>query len=133
MTRPAGSGLVVGVGARRGVAAAAVRALLARVAAEHGLDLTGAGFATLDTKLAEPGLVEAIGADVLLGWPAAELAGVTVPLPSGRVADAVGTPSVAEAAALYTARRRGPDATLIVPKIIGDGLTLAIARHTPAP
>jgi cobalamin biosynthesis protein CbiG len=42
----------------------------------------------------------------------------------------VGTPSVAEAAALRTARTLSgaTDAELLVPKTVGDGVTAAISR-----
>jgi cobalt-precorrin 5A hydrolase/precorrin-3B C17-methyltransferase len=49
-----------------------------------------------------------------------------VPTPSAVVADAVGTPSVAEAAALLAA---GPDAELVVPKQANGVATVAIARR----
>ncbi|RZT85088.1 cobalt-precorrin 5A hydrolase [Pseudonocardia sediminis] len=127
-----GSGLVVGIGARRGVTAGAVRALLDRVAAEHGLDLAGAVVATLETKLDEPGLRDAVTGSTLLGLPAEVLAGVTVPHPNDRAERAVGTPSVAEAAALHAAGRSAGDGavvTLVVPKTAGDGVTVAVASY----
>jgi len=64
----------------------------------------------------------------LVAWPAAELARQPVPHPSGTVAAAVGTPSVAEAAAL---RAAGPAAALIVPKRIFPEVTVAVARRRP--
>lgn len=132
------TGLVVGIGARRGVRAEAVRALLSRVAREHGLDLgldpglDAAVVATVESKLAEPGLLRGIAPSVPVGVPAAVLACVEVPHPSDRVARAVGTPGVAEAAALHTARRLaggGERVTLVVPKTAGDGVTVAVARY----
>ncbi|MEJ8279830.1 cobalamin biosynthesis protein [Pseudonocardia spirodelae] len=118
--RPA---LAVGVGLRPGTPAAAVRALLDRVAAAHGLDLAGAVVATLDRRAAEPGLCDAVAPAVPHGYPAAALAAVAVPGPSARVAAATGTPSVAEAAALLAA---GPGARLLVTRTVGDGVTLAV-------
>jgi cobalamin biosynthesis protein CbiG len=47
-----------------------------------------------------------------------------VPNPSGAVAAAVGTPSVAEAAALCAA---GPSGSLLLPKRVFRGVTVAIA------
>ncbi|MEQ3554405.1 cobalamin biosynthesis protein [Pseudonocardia nematodicida] len=122
--------LVVGVGLRPGTPASAVRALLDDVAVRHGLDLTGAEVATLDRRAREPGLCAAVAPVVPRGYPAAELAAVAVPSPDPRVADATGTPSVAEAAAL---RAAGPDAELVVPKTTGDGVTVAVARPPGSP
>jgi cobalt-precorrin 5A hydrolase len=114
---------VVGIGARRGVSAAAVRAVLEQVAGEYGLDLRDALFASVEGK-DEPGIREAIAPAVLRLHPAPLLAACVVPSPSGRVEEAVGTPSVAEAAALVTA---GAGAVLVVPKTRGDGVTVAVA------
>ncbi|MYW71250.1 hypothetical protein GTW08_03825, partial [Pseudonocardia sp. SID8383] len=58
------------------------------------------------------------------GFAAAALAAVAVPRPDARVAAAVGTPSVAEAAALLAA---GDGAHLIVGKTAGQGVTVAVA------
>jgi cobalamin biosynthesis protein CbiG len=76
-----------------------------------------------------PGIV---GAAARLGvplrtHPAALLAGITVPHPSGAVLAAVGTPSVAEAAALVGGGE------LLVPKRRSDGagVTCAVVRRTP--
>lgn len=95
--------VVVGVGASRGVSVEEVLALVAGALDEAGLDTASVvELATVDTKRAEPGVV---GAARRLGVPlvtrtAAELAAVAVPHPSGAVLAAVGTASVAEAAAL---------------------------------
>ncbi len=91
--------VTVGVGAVRGVSAEEV---LAAVDAVLPAGARVARLATLDARAAEPGISRAAAAR---GWPltghaAAELAAVPVPSPSPRVAAAVGTPSVAEAAAL---------------------------------
>ena len=61
--------------------------------------------ASIDVKADEPGLLEAArerGLELRL-FPAADLAEVPVPTPSAVVREAVGTPSVAEAAALLAA------------------------------
>ena len=125
------TGYAVGIGARPGVRTAAVRALLERVLAEHGLDPAAAVFATVAARADEPGLREALGPDRRDAlWRADELAAEPVPHPSGRVAAAVGTPSVAEAAALRTARTfpGAAGAELVVTKTAGDGVT----RRRPA-
>ena len=95
--------LVVGVGASRGAPASEVGALIDMALADAGLSpLSVAWVATVDAKADEPGIVEAVSAR---GWrlvchAADRLARVTVPSPSAVVEAAVGTPSVAEAAAL---------------------------------
>jgi cobalamin biosynthesis protein CbiG len=66
----------------------------------------------------------------LRGYRAAALAGQAVPHPSGPVAAAVGTASVAEAAALLAA---GPGAALVLPKTVHGGVTVAIARAAGPP
>ncbi|WP_299955274.1 Rv2231c family pyridoxal phosphate-dependent protein CobC [uncultured Modestobacter sp.] len=79
--------------------------------------------ATLDARAAEPGLQEAAARRgwPLTGHPAAALAAVPVPTPSDRVAAAVGTASVAEAAALLDGGE------LLVGKTALGRVTVAIA------
>jgi len=112
--------ITVGVGASAGVSAEDV---LAAVDAVLPIGATGVRLATLAARAAEPGL-RAAAADrgwQLVGHPAQELAQVSVPTPSRRVADAVGTASVAEAAALVHG------GTLAVPKTVHGGVTVAVA------
>ncbi|MBV2355124.1 precorrin-3B C(17)-methyltransferase [Streptomyces sp. J2-1] len=105
--------LVVGVGASRGVPEEEVLDLIAAALREAGLSAASvAELATVDAKSEEPGLVAAaarLGVP-LVPHPAGELAEVPVPNPSEAPRAAVGTPSVAEAAAL----RGGGE--LLVPK-----------------
>ncbi len=114
--------VVVGVGAVQGAGAdevlAAVDAVLPAGAVVRAL-------ATLDTRAAEPGIREAARQRgwPLTGHPAVALAAIAVPSPSVRVAAAVGTPSVAEAAALLA----GGD--LLVPKTPHGRVTVALSRH----
>ena len=112
---------VVGIGARPGVTAAEVLAAVDAVlpAGAHGVRL-----ATLDARSVEPGLVAAAAARgwPLTGHPATALAAVPVPSPSARVAAAVGTPSVAEAAALMDG------GTLLVGRTAVGRVTVAVAR-----
>ncbi|MGW1291294.1 Rv2231c family pyridoxal phosphate-dependent protein CobC [Streptomyces sp. NPDC002533] len=129
--------LVVGVGARRGASGDAVFALIEAVLSGAGLDPAEvAEVATVDAKGDEPGIV---GAAARLGvpvrtHPAGALAAVRVPHPSGAVGAAVGTASVAEAAALIEADE------LVVPKTRAPGgkptakgvATCAVARRFPA-
>ncbi|MGY2002479.1 cobalamin biosynthesis protein [Blastococcus sp. SYSU DS1024] len=117
----------VGVGLATGVSAAEV---LAAVDAVLPRPCGPVRLATLDTRVREPGLVDAAA---LRGWPLAghpaeALAGVRVPAPSGAVADRVGTPSVAEAAALLAG------GVLEVGKTVRGRVTVAVARPPdPAP
>ncbi|MFI9582951.1 precorrin-3B C(17)-methyltransferase [Streptomyces sp. NPDC052236] len=95
--------LVVGVGASKGAPVDEVLGLIEEALRGAGLSaLSVAELATVDAKAAEPGIV---GAAERLGVPlvtygAQRLAGIAVPNPSGAPLAAVGTPSVAEAAAL---------------------------------
>ncbi|MGY0062964.1 cobalamin biosynthesis protein [Streptomyces sp. LZ34] len=109
-------GLVVGVGAGRGVSVEEVAGLIRRTLDGAGLSVCGVvELATVEAKAAEPGLVAAavrLGVP-LRGYGAAALASVAVPSRSGAALTAVGTPSVAEAAALLAA---GPGGDLLVAK-----------------
>ncbi|MFJ8633190.1 precorrin-3B C(17)-methyltransferase [Streptomyces sp. NPDC093568] len=95
--------LVVGVGASKGAPVDEVLGLIEGALADAGLAAGSvAELATVDAKADEPGIVEAAAR---LGVPlvthaAAALAAVEVPNPSAAPLAAVGTPSVAEAAAL---------------------------------
>ncbi|MGY2066115.1 uroporphyrinogen-III C-methyltransferase [Blastococcus sp. SYSU DS0619] len=111
----------VGIGLSSGVSAAEV---LAAVDAVLPPAAGPVRLATLDTRSAEPGLVAAAARRgwPLTGHPAAELAAVRVPAPSATVADRVGTPSVAEAAALLDG------GVLVVGKTVHGRVTVAVAR-----
>ncbi|MFJ6552367.1 precorrin-3B C(17)-methyltransferase [Streptomyces luteogriseus] len=95
--------LVVGVGASKGAPVEEVLGLVEDALREAGLSMASvAELATVDAKAEEPGIVEAarrLGVP-LVTYSAEELAGVDVPNPSDAPLAAVGTPSVAEAAAL---------------------------------
>ncbi|WP_233489381.1 Rv2231c family pyridoxal phosphate-dependent protein CobC [Blastococcus sp. TF02-09] len=114
----------VGLGAVSGVDAdevlAAVDAVLPAGTAEVRL-------ATLDVRAAEPGIREAAARRgwTLVGHPAAALARVPVPTSSARVAAAVGTGSVAEAAALMDG------GSLTVAKTVHGRVTVAVAVAEP--
>lgn len=118
--------ITVGVGASTG---ATVEEVLAAVdAVLPGGDLPVA-LATLDTRAAEPVIQQAAARRgwPLTGHPAAALAAVAVPAPSDRVAAAVGTPSVAEAAALLGGGR------LVVGRTVHGRVTVAVARRVDRP
>jgi histidinol-phosphate aminotransferase len=90
-----------------------------------------AAFASIETKVAEPGLVEfARSTGIALHTHSAHrLAAEVVPNGSGRVAAVTGTPSVAEAAALATARELGElEPELVDGKRKSRRVTLAVAR-----
>ncbi|MCF6746530.1 cobalamin biosynthesis protein [Blastococcus sp. KM273128] len=111
----------VGVGLTSGATAAEV---LAAVDAVLPSPAGPVALATLDSRAREPGLV---GAATQRGWPltgysAAALAAVPVPAPSAAVARRVGTPSVAEAAALLAG------GVLEVGKTVHGRVTVAVAR-----
>ncbi|HEY0717801.1 MAG TPA: precorrin-3B C(17)-methyltransferase [Streptosporangiaceae bacterium] len=136
--------LVVGLGASRGVPASEISALIDQVLGSAGLSPRSVrAAATADLKADEEGLVAAVRER---GWPlvtfsAHDLAGVPVPHPSETVRRAVGTPSVAEAAALLAAGQADhrsahhPDRQaahhLVVPKHASAHATVAIARRPP--
>ncbi|GAA1372998.1 precorrin-3B C(17)-methyltransferase [Catellatospora chokoriensis] len=127
--------LVLGIGASRGVSEGEIAELVARVLDEAGLAAESVcAVATADVKADEAGLVAyaASGGLPLLTFSAAELAAVPVPNPSEVVRAAVGTPSVAEAAALLAARARGREAALVAGKTASAMATVAVARLVPA-
>ncbi|MFM7676938.1 MAG: precorrin-3B C(17)-methyltransferase [Synechococcus sp.] len=129
--------LWLGIGCERDTSRSVLERLLARGLAEAGLAREAvAGLASIDRKGDEPALLELAAA---ANWPlrlftADALAAVAVPHPSAVVAGAMGTPSVAEAAALLAAASAGGDVELLLGKTIeraGPGergaATLAIA------
>ncbi|WP_059009439.1 precorrin-3B C(17)-methyltransferase [Streptomyces specialis] len=123
--------LVVGVGASRGVAAEEVLTLVEETLASAGLSgRSVAALATVTAKADEAGLNEAarrLGVE-LWTYPAEELAAVSVPNPSDAPLAAVGTASVAEAAALTGA---GPGGELVAEKRKSAMATCAVARRRP--
>lgn len=118
--------LVLGIGCSRGTGAQEILDLAERALAEAGL--SGgcvATVATVEAKRDEGGLLEAAR---LRGWslrfhPPEDLARIAVPNPSAAARDAVGTPSVAEAAVIAS------DADLLVPKRRSAAATVAIGRR----
>ncbi len=117
--------LAVGVGASRGVTAEEILGLVDAVLAEAGVSPhCVAAMATLDAKASEPGIVSAARRRgwPVVSYPAGRLAEIAVPHPSAEVAAAVGTPSVAEAAALrLTLIGLGPGARdLLAPRAVAE-------------
>lgn len=143
--RPTPVGRVtVGVGARRGATPEEVWEAVTRALREASADgpVGVAALATVDVRAGEPGLLAAarrLGVP-LRAYPAGALAAVHVPHPSRVAREAVGTPSVAEAAALLAS---GEGARLLVTKRTaaaassGPGgparVTVAVARPPGGP
>jgi cobalt-precorrin 5A hydrolase/precorrin-3B C17-methyltransferase len=137
--RPAGPGevllrtpsLIVGAGASRGADPSGLAAAVAAALDASGRDpACVSAVATAEVKADEPAIValaRSLGVP-LLTYPAEVLAGRPVPNPSPVVDAAVGTPSVAEAAAMMAA---GPDSTLVSEKTVSAGRdsTVAVARR----
>ncbi|MGN6609842.1 MAG: precorrin-3B C(17)-methyltransferase [Jatrophihabitans sp.] len=124
--------LVAGIGASRGVTADEAEALLRSALADAGLAVGSvAAIATASIKADEAGLhdlADRLGVP-LVTHAAADLAAVPVPNPSEVVRRVVGSPSVAEAAAvLGTGHGAGE---LVVPKRASAMATVAVARHAP--
>ncbi|MFC3999260.1 cobalamin biosynthesis protein [Nocardiopsis sediminis] len=123
----------MGVGARRGVTAAEVGALIDAVLAGAGLSPARVrAVATADAKADEAGILAAARERgwPVVAYPAAALAAVDVPHPGERVRAATGTPSVAEAAALHCAAEAGGGgADLVAGKRASARATVAVARE----
>jgi cobalt-precorrin 5A hydrolase/precorrin-3B C17-methyltransferase len=122
--------LVVGVGSARGVSAEEVAALVdAALAAGELAAESVRCLATADLKADEEGILQVARER---GWPvvthpAEALASVDVPNPSDVVRAEVGTPSVAEAAALLSS----DGGALVVEKRKSANATAAVARLRP--
>jgi len=120
--------LVLGMGASRGAGVDELEALADRALADAGLSAASVcAVGTADAKADEVGLLELCARR---GWPlttyASEvLAAVDVPNPSASPQTAIGTPSVAEAAALLLGDE------LVVPKTKSAMGTVAVARRRP--
>jgi len=120
--------LVAGVGASKDVAEEEVLGLLDEALAVGGLARDSVtALATVDAKAEEAGIVAAArqGGWALHAYPADQLAAVPVPNPSAAALAAVGTPSVAEAAALSYGDE------LVVAKRKSEMATVALARVRP--
>lgn len=128
---PPPAAVFVGIGARRGVDAEEVTALVRAALAAVGPAPGGVGgLATVEAKAAEPG-IRAAAARLglpLLSFPADALARVAVPSPSAAPLAALGTASVAEAAALLAA---APGGELTLAKRKSARATVAVARAAP--
>ena len=119
--------LVLGIGASRGVSADELSGLVDRALSGAGLSAASVALvATVEAKAGEAGIV---GLCARRGWPlvthpASVLAATPVPNPSGHPLAAVGTASVAEAAAAQ-------HGDLVVEKTKSAMGTVAVARRRP--
>jgi cobalamin biosynthesis protein CbiG len=113
---------VVGVGARARVREEDLDFALDLIVREaNGVSV----LATIDRRADAVRAVAARRGWALVTFTAEELAAQPVPHPSNENVDRVGTPSVAEAAALLAA---GPAAELVVPKRVYPCVTVAVSR-----
>ncbi|WP_051054211.1 cobalamin biosynthesis protein [Frankia sp. QA3] len=129
--------LVVGVGARPGVDAAEILALVDAALRELGVPAGAVRLlATVAARRDEAGIVAAADHHhwPVAGYPPARLATVDVPHPSAAVRAALGLPGVAEAACLLPLdpHPAAPRPILLLPKRAGRRATIAVARH-PTP
>lgn len=119
--------LVLGFGCSSDATPEAARELALGALVEAGLAPAGVRMvATIDRRIQHPAarhLAEHLGAE-LVGFTAAELDQVRVPNRSARVRAAVGTASVAEAAALLCSGGR-----LLLPKRAGPAVTVSVAER----
>lgn len=123
--------IVAGVGCRRGTTAEEIDAAIDAALSEAGETPDAVSLiATSDGKGSETGIIEAAarrGLQLVLVKPAAlEAAGPRTQSSSPRVKELFGVPSVAEAAALAAA---GPEAALLVPRVIVGAATCALASR----
>lgn len=121
--------LTIGVGCERGTSREEVVTLIKNTLKENNLSIQSvAGYASIDLKEDEPAISSLYNVNY---FTAEELNALSSKLktPSDYVLAEVGTPGVAEAAALAAA---GLDAELIVPKTKSKRATIAIAR-APSP
>ncbi|MER7449834.1 cobalamin biosynthesis protein [Nocardia beijingensis] len=117
--------VVVGIGLRPRTSARTISAALREGVGDHRIVC----LATIAQRSTEPGL-RAVAANLgvpLRAYSADELSTVAVPNPADRTRSAVGTASVAEAAALLAADG-GP---LVLPKRVVHGVVLAAALFAP--
>lgn len=120
---------VIGLGLRPEADPSEVDVLVQSTLAAAGLVSEAVALvATIDARVGHPALAGLPWQ--VVGYPAAVLAAVSVPNPSLPAAQALGTSSVAEAAALLAA---GPGAELVVPKRRSDSVTIAVARTPSRP
>lgn len=116
--------LVAGIGCSSDASPEEVSALIDSVCSEHHLDRRAiARLATIDIRANHPAILDQHLP--VVAFRSSQLAKVAVPNSSAQVESAVGTPSVAEAAALLASE----SGNLVVTKTKTPRVTLAIARQ----
>ncbi len=135
-----GADLVIGVGARRGATAGEILTLIDDALRVLAVAPTAVlALATVTHRQHDPGLRAAAAHHgwPLLAHPPARLATIPVTHPSAAAQRALGIPGVAETACMIPLDPHPelPAPRLILPKRLGRGVTLAVARHhrPPAP
>ncbi|MEV6101950.1 cobalamin biosynthesis protein [Nocardia sp. NPDC051981] len=114
--------LAVGVGLRPGTTADAILAAIRNALGDREIRC----LATVERRIGEPGIraaADRLGVE-LVGFTLTELEAVSVPNPSERVALAVGSASVAEAAAVLA----GDSGNLVIAKTVFGGVVIAAAE-----
>ena len=123
---------VVGVGMTSTATAAELSEAVEAALAILGIDRSAIVSVATRTELAADHRIVTLDLPVV-GFGSDELASFGAPNPSARVADAVSTPSVAEAAALLGAHRAGGGpAVLVLAKQRSARVTVAVACVTSA-
>lgn len=113
--------LWVGIGCQKGISCELISTAIKRTCQTYQLAYTDImGIATIDIKASELGLREFCRVHnlPLKTFTAEVLAGVSVPNPGKRITETLGTPSVAEAAAILAASHHTSEVSLLVPKQI---------------
>lgn len=120
--------LWVGIGCQRGISRQLIEKAIEQVFEEYQLVFSAiAGISTIDSKASEAGLVEFCHLHnlPLKTFSAEILSAVWVPNPAKIIEKTVGTPSVAEAAAILAASRLTPLESSFVGKTI-EGLEVIL-------
>ncbi|MFE3057894.1 cobalamin biosynthesis protein [Nocardia sp. NPDC059239] len=114
--------LAVGIGLRPGTTADAILVAIRNAVGDREIRC----LATVERRVGEPGIraaADRLGVE-LVGFTLTELEAVSVPNPSERVALAVGSASVAEAAAVLA----GGSGNLVIAKTVFAGVVIAAAE-----
>ncbi|WP_211942511.1 cobalamin biosynthesis protein [Cylindrospermopsis raciborskii] len=127
----------VGIGCQKGVSCLLIELGLNKVCQKYRIDpQTIDRIATIETKASEPGLVEFCLKNNfrLQTFSSTTLSSISVPNPSQIITKIMGTPSIAEAAALLCAAQNNSRAQLLVPKEIfrlpnQGSMTIAVATR----
>ncbi|MHB1606322.1 MAG: cobalt-precorrin 5A hydrolase [Leptospirales bacterium] len=130
--------LTVGIGCNRGTGVEEIHTLVQETFARYGLSTESIlRFASIDLKSDEQGILETVQKMKrnLVTFTKEELSAVRTPNPSSMVESHVGTPGVAEPAALLALRTNPPfsggEIRLLVPKTKSENATLSVAEWIP--